>query len=121
MIEIVSGFPDNVVAAVARGHVTRQDYLEILVPAIEKAFSRFARLRCYYELGSTFAGFAPGAMWEDAKIGFGHLAGWERIAVVTDIDWIRHAVAAFRFLMPAEVRVFPSAEAAAARSWIAAA
>ena len=68
-----------------------------------------------------FEGFDAGAMWEDFKVGVGHLTGLERVAVVTDVDWIRHAVGVFRFLMPGTVRVFPTNEAAAARSWIAAA
>jgi SpoIIAA-like len=41
-----------------------------------------------------------------------HLAGWERVAVVTDIDWIRLAINFFRFLVPGEIRIFPTSEAA---------
>jgi len=36
-----------------------------------------------------------------------------------DVDWIRHAVNVFSFLMPGEVRVFAVSEGAAAREWIA--
>jgi SpoIIAA-like len=61
-----------------------------------------------------------GAMWEDFRVGIGHLSGWERIAVVTDVDWIRHAINAFRFLVSGETRIFPTSEAAKARRWIAA-
>ena len=121
MIEMLEGFPDTVVAASARGQVTKKDYEDILVPKVEEAFRRHDKVRCYYELGAPFEGFDAGAMWEDFKVGVGHLAGWERVAVVTDVDWIRHAVSVFRILMPGTVRVFPTNEAAAARSWIAAA
>ncbi|MGO9057741.1 MAG: STAS/SEC14 domain-containing protein [Candidatus Binataceae bacterium] len=54
-------------------------------------------------------------------MGVEHLSRWERVAVVTDVDWIRHAVYVFRFLMPGEIRVFAVSEAAAAREWITAA
>ncbi len=121
MIEILDGFPDNVVAAAARGRVTRQDYDEILIPRVNQAFGRHPTIRCYYELGATFSGMDAGAAWEDAKLGIGHLAQWERVAVVTDVDWIRLAVNAFRFLMPGEMRVFGTGQAADARRWIAAA
>jgi stage II sporulation SpoAA-like protein len=60
----------------------------------------------------------PGAMWEDFKIGIEHLSRWERVAVVSDVDWIKHAVNAFRFLMPGEGRIFATSETAAAREWI---
>ncbi|WP_422302220.1 STAS/SEC14 domain-containing protein, partial [Candidatus Binatus sp.] len=49
------------------------------------------------------------------------LSRWERVAVVTDVAWIRHAVGAFRLLMPGAMRVFPSDQASEARKWIVAA
>jgi hypothetical protein len=49
---------------------------------------------------------------------FHNLAAWERIAVVTDVDWIRMATKAFGFAMPGEVRVFSNAELGAARDWL---
>ena len=120
MIEILAGFPDNVVAASAHGFVTKRDYQDILVPRVELILKRHPKIRCYYELGREFSSMEAGAMWEDFKIGVEHLSRWERVAVVTDIDWIRHAVYVFRFLMPGKVRVFAVSEAAAAREWITA-
>lgn len=118
MIELLPGFPDDVVAVTAKGHVSRRDYAETLVPAIEAALQRHEKLRLYYEIGPALAGFDAGAMWEDFKVGMGHWSRWGRVAVVTDIDWIRHAVNAFRFMMPEEARVFATAEAAQARAWL---
>ena len=43
---------------------------------------------------------------------------WERVAVVTDVDWIKHAVQIFRFLMPGVTKLFSRSEAAQAREWI---
>lgn len=120
MIEMLEGFPEGVVAAVAKARVSRRDYEEILIPAVEAAFRRRNKVRCYYELGRDFAGIDAGAVWEDLRVGLGHLSGWERVAVVTDIDWVRLAVNAFRFLLPGAVRVFPTSETTEARRWIAA-
>ena len=113
MLEILSNFPDNVVAAAARGVVTRRDYQDVLVPRVELTLERHHKIRCYYELGSQFSGMEAGAMWEDFKIGVEHLSRWERVAVVTDIEWIRHAANVFSFLMPGEVRVFATSDAPA--------
>jgi len=120
MIDLLDGFPETVLAFSAKGRVTRRDYDEILVPAIEAALRRHDKLRVYYELGPALTGFDAGAMWEDFKVGMGHLSRWGRVAVVTDVDWIRHAVNAFRFMMPGQVRVFACAQAAEARAWIVA-
>ena len=120
MLEILTDFPDNIIAAAAHGVVTRHDYQEFLVPQVELALKRHPKIRCYYELGAQFSRMEPGAMWEDFKIGVEHLSRWERVAVVTDVEWLRQAVNIFRFLMPGEVRVFATAEAAPAREWITA-
>lgn len=118
MLRILSDFPDNVVAAAARGVVTRRDYQDILVPRVDITLKRHPKVRFYYELGSEFSGMEAGAIWEDFKIGVEHLSRWERVAVVSDVDWIRHAVNVFRFLIPGDVRIFATSEAAAAREWI---
>jgi hypothetical protein len=121
MIEILTDFPDNVVAAAARDVVTKRDYEDTLVPRVELILKRHPKICCYYELGSKFSRMEPGAMWEDFKIGVEHLSRWERVAVVTDVDWIRHSLNIFRFLMPGELRDFGTSDAAAAREWIKAA
>ena len=46
------------------------------------------------------------------------MAAWERIALVTDVEWIRVAVKAFGFAMPGEVRVFADVELGAAKAWL---
>lgn len=120
MIEMLEGFPDNVVTAAAKGQVTRQDYERDLIPRVNAALARFNKIRCYYEIGHDFLGFDAGAMWDDAKIGFEHLSRWERVAVVTDIEWIKTAMRFFGFLIPGQYRCFSTAQAAEARKWIAA-
>ena len=118
MIDRLTGLPDNVVGFSARGQVTAEDYEQHVVPAVEQALVRHDKVRLLYQLGGEFEGFDLGAMWEDAKVGLSHLAAWERIAVVTDVDWIRMATKAFGFAMPGEVRVFSNAELGAARNWL---
>ena len=119
MIEVLKGFPENVAAYVCRGHVSKADYDTVLMPDVADRLSRNEKLRLYYEVAPDFAGIDPGAMWEDTKVGLSHFLRWERFAVVTDVEWMRHSVKLFGFLMPGELRVFPLADAAQAREWIA--
>jgi hypothetical protein len=120
MIEQLKTFPDNVLAFVCHGHVTKSDYEEVLVPAVEKKLKEPGKIRLYYETSSDFAGIEPGAMWEDMKVGMEHLTRWERFAIVTDIDWIKHTMQFFSFLMPGVLKLFPASQAAEARAWITA-
>lgn len=118
MIELLKDFPGNVVALSAAGRVTKEDYEKVVIPAVERALSQHDKVRLYYQIGTDFSGIDPGAMWADTKVGMGHFLRWDRIAVVTDVDWIRLSVTAFGFLMPAQVNVYSTAEAAAAKKWI---
>jgi hypothetical protein len=118
MIECIETFPDNVVGLVAKGHVTKEDYEKVLIPRVEAALKGHDKVRLYYELGSEFSGIDAGAAWEDLKVGVEHFTRWERMAVVTDVEWIRHMVNVFRFLMPGQMRVFATAKTAEARAWI---
>lgn len=120
MIEQLNDFPENVLAFICRGRVTKADYDSVLVPAVMKALEGQKDVRLYYEIAADFAGFEVGAMWEDFKVGMAHLSRWERIAVVTDIEWIRHTVRLFSFLIPGTVRLYPLSEAGKARAWIVA-
>ncbi len=121
MIKLLSGFSENVVAIACEGRVTRKDYDDVLVPAVIAALKGHEKVRLYYETTPQFAAIEAGAMWEDFRIGMEHLTRWERIAVVTDVEWIRYAVYAFGFLFPGIVRVFSYGEASIARAWIVAA
>lgn len=120
MIEQLQGFPENVIALAGRGQVTKDDYVSIAIPAVEKALASHDRLRVYYELSADFTGIDADAILEDFKLGMLHLARWERIAMVTDVQWIANAVSLFNFLMPGAMKVFPLKDADQARSWIVA-
>lgn len=118
MIRILDGFPEPIVALACEGHVTRADYEQVLIPRVSKALAGGGKIRLYYELGPAFSGIDAGAVWEDLKIGVEHLSRWDRVAVVTDVRWIQHALEVFRFLMPGRLRIFDTSRADEARAWI---
>src|SRR5260370_40816391 len=114
MIEMIDGLPDNVVGIIAKGRVTNNDCDKILKPLMESSLKRHDKVRVDYEIGCRF----PGAAWEDLRIGIEHIPQWERVAVVTDVGWVRHTVNALRFLISSDVRVFTSFQAPEGRAWI---
>jgi hypothetical protein len=114
MIEIINGLPDNVIAFTATGRVTGAECDMVLLPAVARARKRHDRLRLYYELECRF----PGAGWEDLDIAPLQMQPWERVALVTDVSWMRHTVKALRFLIPAEIRVYPTPQTEEGRAWI---
>ena len=116
MISLIEGLPDDVVGIVATGKVTKTDCDRVFIPAVQQTLSRHDKVRLYYELSSRF----PGAAWDDLQVGIEAWPQWERIAVVTDVGWVRHTVNALRFLIPGDIRVFATIRAQEGRDWIAA-
>jgi hypothetical protein len=114
MLELIDGLPGNVVGIAVSGRLTMQDCQDVLVPAIEKSLKRHEKIRLYYELHSRF----PGAAWDELDLGLEHALRCERVAIVTDIGWVRLTIKALRFLIPSEIRVFATVQADEGRAWI---
>jgi len=118
MIEVIADLPDRVLGFRASGDVTADDYKNVLVPAIEEKLASHKKVRLLYVIGEEFEAYTGGAAWEDAKVGMKHLTSFERVAVVTDVEWIENVIKAFGFVMPGEARVFGGGDLEAAREWI---
>jgi hypothetical protein len=110
--------PDNVIGFAVSETVTGEDYESVLIPAVEAMLLEQKTIRLLYSIGPDFSGYQMAAMWDDAKIGLRHLTAWERIAVVTDVGWIRPAVKIFGFAMPGDVRVYKNDELEDAKRWL---
>ena len=77
-----------------------------------------ARLIAAPTARSRIGGRFPGAAWGNLRLGIENAPQWERVAVVTDVSWLRDTINALRFLMQAEVRVFSTSDACQGRAWI---
>lgn len=122
MIERLAGMPEGTIGFRFSGEITRTDYDHVLIPALEEVFAS-GEVRCLCQLGPDFEGYEAGAVWEDlktgAKFGVGHLSAWKRVALVTDVDWVRHMTTLFGWMTPGEMKLFPLDELEQAKSWVA--
>ncbi|MEJ2542074.1 MAG: STAS/SEC14 domain-containing protein [Gemmatimonadota bacterium] len=119
MLQLIPGLPEQVLGLEATGKVGAEDYRDVLVPALEEKLRRHRRARLLYVLGEEFDGYTGGGAWEDAKVGMKHLTAFERVAVVTESDWVWNLVQAFGFAIPGEVRLFGLDGMDEAREWVA--
>jgi hypothetical protein len=118
MFEPIEGFAEHVVAIRATGLVTADDYRTVLAPAIARATAGGRKARLLLELGEGFEGYGTSAMLADTTLGIGHFGSFERIAIVTDAEWLRRAIHLFGGFIPGDVRLFATAEVPTARAWI---
>jgi SpoIIAA-like len=123
MIEPIADMPPNTFGFRGSGKFTTGDYTEVLIPALRAAVDRGEPVRFLLQIDPDFHGIEPDAVWEQAKadlgLGVGHLSAWERIAVVSDADWVRRAISLFGWMSPGELRAFGREELEAAKEWVA--
>ena len=118
MIKVIEDMPPGTIGLEAIGKVTDEDYERVLVPAVTAALER-KDVRLLYVLGDEFDSYSPGAVWADTKLWAGHLTSWQKVAIVSDADWLENAVKAFGWLMPGEVKVFDDDDLDDAKEWLA--
>jgi len=116
MITVIENMPVRTIGLRASGKVSEADYRDVLVPAINAAMEQ-GEVRLMYVLEDE-ADYKPGAVWADTKMWFQNLRGWERLAIVSDADWLENAVKAFGWLMPGLVKVFEPDDVRDAKQWL---
>ena len=118
MIEVMKGLPDNVVGLSAKEEVTGNDYDTVLIPLVSEKIKKHGKVRMLYQLGPDFAGYDAAAIWDDTMFGMSHMFDFEKVAVVSDVEWIRNATRFFGVLLPCPVKTFDNKDLAAAKTWI---
>lgn len=122
MIETIDDMPAGTLGFRSEGHLTGDDYREVLVPPLRETIERGDKVRMMFVIEEDF-GESPSGLLEDLKtgasLGAGHLSSWERTALVTDQDWVKKAVRLFGWIAPGEMKLFPLGDEAAAREWLA--
>jgi hypothetical protein len=115
----IEGLPNDVVGIDAYGLITARDYEDTLIPLIQSKLETQEAVKVIFVAGKYFDGFSGGAIWDDARLGLMHLRSFSKLAVVTDVDWLRHSAKLFGPLIPAEVMVFDLEDLDDAKAWIA--
>lgn len=121
MIEVLSDMPTGVTGIRVSGRLAGDDLREFK-PAIEGVMQT-GEIRIVEVIAPDYEGFGPGGLAEDLKLGLRllaqHHSAFKRIAVVSDKDWVAHAVHAFAWMVPGDIAVFDLGELDKAKEWAA--
>ena len=118
MLQPLDDLPPGVIGFEAVGGVEADDYERVLDPAVDAAAGD-GRIRLVYVLGDRFTGYSAGAAWQDTRLGLTHLKAWDRLALVSDLDWVEHLVGMFGWMVPGDVKPFGLNELPRAIDWAA--
>ena len=90
----------------------------VIIPEINRAAAESKKLHVLCYLGPEFTGFSVGALFNDAALGVFHMKAYERVALVSDVGWIRASVGLMGLMVSGPMRGFSNAELDAAREWV---
>jgi hypothetical protein len=117
MIKELADLPPGVIGFEVSGTVHTGDYRDVILPAVQRAAAA-GEIR-FVVVIPEFHGMTGGALWQDVKVGVEQFRAWKRIALVTDIDWMRYATELFGWMTPGTIKVFPLAQRDEAIAWAA--
>src|SRR5262245_3105763 len=117
MIDEIQDLPVGVIGFEISGKLRADEYRNTIGPAVRKAAAD-GEVRVVIVIPN-FAGVSRGALWQDLRTGVEHWRAWKRLALVTDVGWMKHGMTWFGWMTPGEARHFSLAERADAIAWVA--
>ena len=120
MLRPIRDMPAGTIGFEAVGEIDDDDFGDVVEPILRKEIALGKKIRLLYLLGPALKEYEGDAIAEDMKFAARHPTAYERVAVVSDEDWLRPALRVLSVLVPGQLRGFPVAELQAAKSWVAA-
>jgi len=118
MLRRMPDMPAGTIGFEAIGEVEDDDWEHVVEPVLRAEIADGRKLRLLYLLGRRAQEVEGDAVRADAGFRARHASSYERVAVVSDEDWMRPALSTLSFLLPGKAKGFPVHEIAAAKTWL---
>jgi hypothetical protein len=118
MLRRMADMPAGTLGFEAIGEVEDDDWEHTVEPVLRHEIADGHELRLLYLLGPD-ADVEGDAMKADTGFRARHATSFERVAVVSDEDWMRPALRALSVLLPGKARGFHVRDLAEAKAWLA--
>ncbi len=119
MLRRITDMPAGTIGFEAVAEVEDDDWEETVEPVLRQEIAAGRNVRLLYLIGTEAREVEGDAMSADAGFRVRHATSYERVAVVSDEDWIRPALRALSFLLPGKARGFRVRDLADAKAWLA--
>ena len=120
MVRRMRDMPVGTIGFEAAGEVEDDDWEDTVEPVLRQEIAAGRKLRLLYLLGPATREVEGDAVKADTAFRARHASSFDRVAVVSDEDWVRPALRALSFLLPGKAKGFPVRDLAEAKAWLAA-
>jgi SpoIIAA-like len=118
MLRRMTDMPVGTIGFEALGEVEDDDWEETVEPVLRQEIAEEREVRLLYLIGAGARELEGDAMRADAGFRVRHATSYERVAVVSDEDWMRPALRALSFLLPGKARSFRVRDLEEAKAWL---
>jgi hypothetical protein len=118
MLQAIDDMPPGTIGFKAVGEVEDDDWERAVEPVLRRNAADGRKLRLLYLLGPEARDVEGDAMKADVSFRARHASSFERVAVVSDEDWMRPALRALSFLVPGKAKGFRVRELTEAKAWL---
>ena len=119
MLRRMEDMPAGTIGFESIGEVEDDDWEETVEPVLRHEMADGQKIRLLYLLGAEARDVEGDAVTADTGFRARHATSFERVAVVSDEDWMRPAVRALSALLPGKAKAFRVHDLAAAKAWLA--
>jgi hypothetical protein len=119
MLRRITDMPAGTIGFEAIGEIEDDDWEQAVEPVLRDEMADGRKIRLMYLLGPEARDVEGDAMKADTGFRARHATSFDRVAVVSDEDWMRPALRGLSVLLPGKVRGFHVRELAAAKTWLA--
>jgi SpoIIAA-like len=120
MLKQISDMPPGTIGFEAIGKVDDDDFESAVAPVLRRVIAEGRKVRLLYLLGSRLGEHEGDALKEEVKFAAHHPSAFERVAVVSDEEWLRPALRVLSVLVPGQLHGFAVADLHEAKAWLAA-
>ena len=118
MLQRMIEMPAGTIGFEAIGEVEDDDWERSVEPLLRSEIAAGRKVRLLYLLGPESRDVEGDALKADTGFRARHATSFERVAVVSDEDWIRPALRALSFLLPGKAKGFHVHELPEAKTWL---
>ena len=118
MLLRIEDMPAGTVGFEAVGEVEDDDWEKVVEPVLRDLIAAGSEVRLLYLIGTRASEVEGDALSADLGYRARHASGFERVAVVSDEDWMRPALRVLSVLLPGKARAFPVHQLAEAKTWL---
>jgi len=118
MLKRISDMPAGALGFEAVGTFDDDDFEETVEPVLRHEIAEGRAIRMLYLLGPDLLEYEGDALAEELKFAARHAKSYERVAVVSDQEWLAPALRVFSALVPGQLRAFRLTELAQAKAWV---